>query len=287
MKNMNIFLLIIVMIITLSWLPFLDEYGDHYTTESLTHAAATYGVARGINAVVSVIQSTQVSIGVASISPGEFLDPFNDLVERFSWIIMLAMASIGLQKLLLTIASSLLFKMMITLTGTLLIISILRKSVRIHNALIRLFVIALFLRFAVGAVVFANDMVEEFFLEEQKKESTVTLTETKDSLTDLSLNIQKDKESLSWWQDIKDTFTSLTNDNEQRIQQQTEKASHSIINLIVVYVAQTILFPILFIWIFYKMMLWVWSYNWAGVIRPEIANRSLEIPEVKAEGIKS
>lgn len=278
MKNRNIFLLFVISIIVLSWLPFLDKYGDDYTTKSLTHAAATYGVARGINAVVSVIQSTQISIGVASISPGELLDPLNDLVERFSWIIMMAMASIGIQKLLLTIASSLFFKIITTLTGTLLIACMLRKNASMQNGLIRLFVVAMFLRFAVGAVVGANNIVENYFLEEQRQDSNVILAETKDSLTDLSLNIEKEKESLGWWQDMKDTFSSLTSDHEQRIQVQTEKASKGIINLIVVYVAQTILFPILFLWLFYKMMLWVWSYNWTEFIRtdllePGIANQ--------------
>lgn len=275
MKNRNTFLIVVILITTLSWFHFMDNYGDDYTTKSLTHAAATYGIARGINAVVSVIQSTQISIGVASISPGEFLDPLNDLVERFSWIIMMAMASLGLQKLLLTIASSLVFKSLITLTGFLLIFSVLKNNSRYQNAFIRLFVIALFLRFAVGGVVWANDMIETFFLEEQRSESTVILAETKDSLTDLSLDLQQEKESLSWWQDLKNTFSSVTSDQEQKIKQQTEKASNSIINLIVVYIAQTILFPILFLWLFYKLLLWVWSYNWAEVIKPELLNQEL------------
>jgi len=275
MKNTSIFVLFVIVIVILSWLPFLDEYGDDYTTKSLTHAAATYGVVRGINAVVSVIQSTQISIGVASISPGEFLDPLNDLIERFSWIVMMAMASIGLQKLMLTIASSLMFKIILTITGALLVVTVSLKKTGLYGALIRLFVIAMFLRFVVGVVVFANDMVETFFLEEQRNESTIALSETKNSLTDLSLDINKNKESLGWWQDMKDTFSSLTDNHEQKIQQQTEKASNSIINLIVVYIAQTILFPILFIWVFYKMMFWVWSYNWSDLIRPELREKKI------------
>lgn len=270
MKSQNTFLLVVIFIIALSWVNILDDYGDDYTTKSLTHAAATYGIARGINAVVSVIQSTEVSIGVASITPGEFLDPLNDMVERFSWIVMMAMASLGLQKLLLVIASSLLFKLLITLTGILLIFSVIKRNVRYQNALIRLFVIALFLRFAVGTVVWANDMMEYFFLEQQRTQASEVLVETKDSLTSLSLDIQKEKKEQSWWEGMKDTFTSLTADHEQRIIEQTEKASNSIIDLIVVYMAQTILFPLLFLWGFYRMMRWVWTYNWASLIKQEM-----------------
>lgn len=275
MNRKNIFLLFIGVIIGLSWLNVLDKYGDDYTTKSLTHAAATYGVARSINAVVSVIQSTEVSIGVASISPGEFLDPLNDLVERFSWIVMMAMASIGLQKLLLTIASSLVFKVLITLTGLLLVYSVLKDNFKLQNAMMRLFVVALFLRFAVGSVVWANDLVEYVFLEEQRTQATITLTETKDSLTDLGSDAQKDKQDQSWWDGMKYSLSGLTSDHEQRIKEQTEKASSSIIDLIVVYIAQTILFPVLFLWIFYRMMRWVWSYKWTDILRPEIIHKDI------------
>ena len=107
--------------------------------------------------------------------------------------------------------------------------------------------VALFLRFAVGAVVWANDLVEYFFLEEQRTQATITLVETKDSLTDLSSDVQKDKQNQSWWDGMKDSLSGLTSDHEQRIKEQTEKASSSIVDLIVVYIAQTILFPILFL----------------------------------------
>ena len=282
MKNQHKLLAVIIVIIAISWLNFLDDYGENYTTKSLAHAAATYGVARGINAIVSVIQSTEVSIGVASITPGEFLDPLNDLVERFSWIVMMSMASLGIQKLLLTIASSLIFKILLTLTGLLLAFSILKNKVNLQNAMIRLFVVSLFLRFAMGSVVWANDLVEYFFLEEQRTEATEKLIETKDSLTDLSQDIQKEKTEQSWWEGMKDTLASLTSDHEQRIKEQTEKASGSIINLIVVYIAQTILFPILFLWVFYRMMSWVWLFNWSSLFRPVSLEQNVsEVQEKK------
>ena len=72
-----------------------------------------------------------------------------------------------------------------------------------------------------------------------------------------------------------DSLSGLTSDHEQRIKDQTEKASSSIIDLIVVYIAQTVLFPILFLWVFYRMMRWVWSYNWADIIRPENINKDI------------
>lgn len=259
-------LIVVAVIVALSWLNFLDEYGDKYTTKALTQAAATYGIARGINAIVSVLQSTEISIGIASVSPGEFLDPLNDLVERFSWVAMMAIASLGIQKLLLTIASSLLFKILLTITGVFLAYSIIKRGGSEQNAMMRLFVIALFLRFAVGSVVIANDLIEYYFLVDTKAQAAAELSETTNVLNEISLGMKKEGGEQSWWGNISDAFSSVSGDQDKKIMEQTEKASNNIIDLIVVYVAQAIIFPIMFLWAFYKMSLWVWVFNWAGLL---------------------
>jgi hypothetical protein len=263
MSRKNTLLIIVAGLMLLSWLPVVDNYGDRYTSRALTQATVTYGVVRGINGLVSVLQSTEVSIGIASVSPGEFLDPLNDLIERFSWIAMMAMASLGFQKLLLLIASSLLFKVLLTIAGGLFIYSAIRTNDNNQNTMMRLFAIALFLRFAVGAVVFANNTVEYYFLESTRSQATESLSETSLSLSDINLQSQQKDRSL--WDDITGSFLD---DQEDAIKIQTEKATNSILDLTVVYVAQAIFFPFLFLWVFYKVMLWVWAFNWAKYLLP-------------------
>ena len=214
-------LIFIAVIITLSWLNFLDEYGDRYTTRAITQAATTYGITRGINAIVSVLQSTEVSIGVASLSPGEFLDPLNDLIERFSWVTMMAIASLGIQKLLLTIASSLMFKILLTIAGAVFFYSIIYSGGREQNAMMRLFIIALFLRFAVGSVVIANDLVEYFFLVETKAQATSELAETTNVLNEINYGIKGKKEDQGWWENITDTLAVVSDSQNERIKEYT------------------------------------------------------------------
>lgn len=73
--------------------------------ESLTRAAALFATARGLNAVVSVLQSSEVSgsvvVAQGTISPGQALDPVNDLVERFSALMLTATVALGGSLLLL------------------------------------------------------------------------------------------------------------------------------------------------------------------------------------------
>ncbi|MDX2464987.1 MAG: hypothetical protein QNK31_10835 [Porticoccus sp.] len=267
MNNQRLMVTVVLVLMSISWLNFLDDYGDRYTTNALKQSAASYAVARGINAVVSVLQSTEVSVGFASISPGEALDPLNDLVERFSWIAMMAMASLGLQKLLLLMASSILFKVLITITGSMLIYGLLRRDSHAQHVMIRLFVVALFLRFAVGSVVLANDIVEYVFLEESRTQATEQLENTRVSLSDISLGMQQGKEEKGILEGIKDNITSLMGNREEEIKKNTEEASTSIVDLIVVYIAQALLFPILFLWMFYKMTSCLWAINWAEVLK--------------------
>ena len=63
--------------------------------ETAERALQAFAVARGINAVISVIQDVEIGFTfglAATLSPGEILDPVNDLVERFSLVMLIASA---------------------------------------------------------------------------------------------------------------------------------------------------------------------------------------------------
>ena len=72
----------VVGMIALSSTRLLDDYVDEYTDTALRNAALTYATARGLNALVSMMQSSQIEAGVGvvsgSITVGELLDPVND-----------------------------------------------------------------------------------------------------------------------------------------------------------------------------------------------------------------
>ena len=98
----------IVLMVTLSSTRVLDDYVDDYTTDSLKNAALTYATARGINALVSMMQSSEIEAGVGIVSGsmtiGELLDPLNDMIERFSTVMTWVLASLAAQKVLLLLA---------------------------------------------------------------------------------------------------------------------------------------------------------------------------------------
>lgn len=84
-------------------LPYLDKKADTYFSDAITGAGLAYGVCRVINASVSVIKESQVQIAPVgsgiSLAAGQVFDPLDDLTERASDILVTAIVSLGIQKI--------------------------------------------------------------------------------------------------------------------------------------------------------------------------------------------
>ena len=62
----------------------LDRFADDRLADTTTESIGIYALSRTINAGISMLQSSQFGIGIASVQFGELLDPLNDAVERLS-----------------------------------------------------------------------------------------------------------------------------------------------------------------------------------------------------------
>jgi len=92
----------------------IDRVADAYFTESITAATLAYATTRGVNAVVSVVKGSHLELAPAgvgiSIAAGQILDPIDDMTERLSSMLVVAIASIGIQKLGYDIGAAISFK---------------------------------------------------------------------------------------------------------------------------------------------------------------------------------
>jgi|TARA_B110001469_G_C9630323_1_gene315248 hypothetical protein len=195
--------LIVFIVLTISWTGILDDLSAEFLNNSFINAVVTYGSARAINALVSVIQTATIEGNVifagASVNIGQVLDPINDAVERLSDVMAIAIGSIVLQKTLLAISSSLLFKVSLTLAGAALIISSYIKEAPWIQSLSKLFVFLVFIRLSLGAMLLLNLAVDNYYLSEKidnnQKELTVleSKLDEKQSKTknDIELEIEK------------------------------------------------------------------------------------------------
>lgn len=248
----------------LAWQGRIDDLGRDYTQAGLTRALITFGVARGLNGVISVAQGTEVAIEPAGIgvvlAPGQILDPVNDLVERFSWVMLASATSLGVQQVLLKImAWPGLTLVLAALVAVLLAVLWWPGSVAtmLKRVVYRLALVLMILRFAIPLIAIGNEILYSVFLEPQYNTSRAQLEQTVEVIGDLnrqSAPAPAQGPASSWLDSAKRAYESAADavNVERRIEAFKRAAadvSEHAINLIVVFVLQTILFPLLFLWL--------------------------------------
>jgi hypothetical protein len=83
--------------------PVLDTHTDAYFHKAITTAGLAYATTRVINASVSVVKESQLQLEPAgvglSLAVGQALDPIDDMTERLSDVLVTAITSLGIEKL--------------------------------------------------------------------------------------------------------------------------------------------------------------------------------------------
>ena len=90
--------------------PWLDKPADSALSNALSSTLVLFASVRGVDAVVSAVAGTELSMTPAGVgvtlAPGELLDPVNDLVEQLGELLMLVLTLLGLEKLGLALLGS-------------------------------------------------------------------------------------------------------------------------------------------------------------------------------------
>jgi hypothetical protein len=111
----------------------------------------------------------------ANVTLGEALDPFNDLIERYSSLMELSIGSLLIQKILLEIVSAKFFKILITFLGIGFISALLLKKIVLAQVLSKIFLTFFFVRFALALVVLMNWIVGVSFIDEKIESQTLII----------------------------------------------------------------------------------------------------------------
>lgn len=187
-------LLCLIAVTLAAWFSPLDHRAQDYVEAGLKRAFVTFAAARGLNAIISVIQGTELSIGVAAeatFSIGEVLDPVNDMVEQFSDLMLLATVSFGIQEVLLIIGQHAFVKVGLTLVAALWT-GLYLSGTRIPRLLNALLVVGLMARFAIPVAAIGAETAFDVFLKDQYEESAQKIAVAKGAISDAV-------PGSSWW----------------------------------------------------------------------------------------
>jgi hypothetical protein len=246
----------IVLLVAVSSSRLLDDYVDNYTTTSIKNAALTYATARGINALVSMMQSSTVEAGVivsGSITIGELLDPLNDMIERFSTVMTWVLASLAAQKVLLLLASHELFLYLVAVLGISALLLLFYGRPRPQSLVFRSFLVVVFIRFALGMAVVLNSGVDYLFLEQQLQANDKEIKSFRANIMSIDTDVDFDTDSIrdsaiEFWQNL----------SMSEFENKISRGIENFINLVAIYLLKTILFPLGFFYaaIFAIKQLW-------------------------------
>lgn len=246
-----------------------DEYGEQYTDEGFQRSLVAFAIAKTLNGAISVVQGTEVAVEPAGIglilTPGQILDPVNDLIERFSWVMLVCTTSLGIQSVLLAIFSSSAFSMTVAVFMFLLIVFVWLQPVTssvMKNVVYRLVAFLIILRFFIPLMAITSDGLYKAFLEPTYQESRQQLEQSNTTIANMSKDNQqmpKETQDLSWLElmsrNIDSAIDSINVDKQlERLKAEADSLTNHIIDLIVVFTMQTILFPLIFIWLAMKLI---------------------------------
>jgi len=260
---LSLFLLLLVLF---SLLETFDTHSSQELDTALQRSLTTFAVARGLNALVSVVQGTEVNISPAGMgatfTPGQFLDPVNDMVERFSWVMLMSSVSIGIQEMMLHLGKTVPFKIAFTLMTLLFLLQLWIPAFRQGLSLNMTFKTLLFLtllRFSVPFLVMLNEGVYELVLAPQYEQSYQEVVKTSDEVSVMVKEVQNRERKLDEERSFierfnvskqYDDFREELRESVERFIQRFNEAMESMIALMTVFIMNTIVIPLLALWFF-------------------------------------
>ena len=257
---------LLMFFVALSLSESLDIKSSEQLDSALTRSLTTFAVARGLNGLVSVIQGTEVNVSPAGVgatfAPGQLLDPVNDMIERFSWVMLMSSVSIGVQEMMLHLGKTTLFKLLFALATLLLLLQLWLPKAKLPwrvESSLKVVVVLAVLRFSIPILVMLNDAVYVHILEPKYEQSFKEVSKTSEEVKIMIEEVQSREHSIERESSFMDAFNvSKKYENYKlELKRSVDKfivkfndVMDSIIRLITVFIVNSIIIPLSSLWLF-------------------------------------
>lgn len=256
-----------VAVLALAWTGHVDRLAQENVEAGLKRALITFAAARTANAVISAVQETTVAIqpfGVGvTLSPAQALDPINDLVEQFSTLMLAASISFAVQRVLIFVGGYAWVSVFLTVALAAWAWLTWRGG-RAPLWLTRTLLVLLLVRFAVPLSALGSEAVFRLTMASEYAQAQSMVQTTSDDLRRMAPESQSKgsggaiERLREWWdrqkQDIQVYFGQLRDKAENLVRH--------IVVLAALFVVQTLLLPVGFLWIVQR--LFRTALTWTG-----------------------
>jgi len=258
--------ILLILLVFVSSIKIIDDLSTERLDTAFQRSITVFAIARGLNGLISVVQGTEVyatpaGVGV-NFAVGQILDPLNDMVERFSWVMLMSSVSLGVQEVMLRLGKTDIVQLLLALSASVIILMLWVRQLwnkTAFNLVFKGFIIVFFLRFAVPVIVLLNTAVFNYALEPKYEKATTALELTQIESQTLVKQVQEKKSENKSWMDSLNISKQI---DEFRIELQKlwksldEKFSNAIeymLSLITIFIIESILFPLFALWAFMRL----------------------------------
>jgi len=261
-----IFSIFLIVLVFVSSIDVVDNISTKQLDRAFERSVTVFAIARGLNGLISMVQGTEVyatpaGVGV-NFAVGQVLDPLNDMVERFSWVMLMSSVSLGVQEVMLRLGKTDLVQLILALSA-LAIISMLWFRQLWHktsfNLIFKGLIIVVFLRFAVPMMVLLNAALFNYALEPKYESAKTALEVTQIESQALVKQVQETKSKNHSWIESLNVSKQLEEFRLQMKQlwdalhEKFSKAIDYMLSLITIFIIESILFPLLALWGFMRL----------------------------------
>ena len=248
-----------LLVVAAAWFPPLQQAVDRQVDAGLQRALISFASARALNGLISVVQGTELSVqplGVGvTLTLGQALDPVNDLVEQFSSLMLAAAIAFGVQKALLAIGA----QGAVSLLLTVLVIAWVAWRWQARPAppwLTGLLLVLLLTRFAVPLATLGSDFVFQRLLAQDYQVQQAAVDLASSELRELTPKGPASADAKGWWERTKDRIeASVPSLDLDQIKARLENLPERIVGLMVIFLLQTMVLPILLLWALWRLAL--------------------------------
>ncbi len=250
--------LALVLMVALAWLKPLDQLAHDHTEAGFKRALAAFAVARTLNAVISVLQGTEVTGGAVvnvTVALGQVLDPVNDLVEQFSKLMLVVSVVFSAQLLLIKMGAGWVVSLLLTGLALVWLVMLWRQPAHRYRSVLSRWLFALLLvRFLVPVSAMASEWAYERYMAEDYAQAQQTLKLATEQLRQLGgaeadPNAPNAPNKPRWWE-VRELLTQKMDE----LKAAADRVVGDIIDLMVVFVMQTVVLPLLML----LLAWWVW-----------------------------
>ncbi len=263
----------------------LEKPGQTYLLETAKQVGIAFATARLLNGMLSLIEelelSARVGVGVA-VSPGEVLEPLDDLAERFSLVMLVNLVTVSGLLLLGEVGKLIGLSLLVPL-GLLVLAASLWQAPDKRSAIAgtgyRIVLLGLFLRLFVPAIGMGSVALDALILERKQaeavekmpefvRERTQSLELAEESVVDGSGNPEEDS---GWFfsdifgvgTEIKDKVGEIRQD-VAKLRESLPQVIQSIVEQIVIFVIKSVVLPLIFLWVILRFYRWISRSPGAG-----------------------